>query len=250
MGRTLDQYLASRSYSPASEKQRRSILSRFEADAGPVGDVDAEAVIDWWATTAHLAPASRRAHLQAVRGYCQWAATMGLRADDPTRAVRAPTLPRTAPKVLTAAQVARLRSAPMSRRERLMVGLMLDLGLRVGEVARLRGEDVADGLVTIHGKGGRVDRLPMPAHLAALMPTSGRVVDCPPARLSTRTARLLERCGVAGHTAHSLRRTAATRWAADGVAPHVIAALLRHSSVSTSAHYVNVSADDLADAVT
>jgi excisionase family DNA binding protein len=126
----------------------------------------------------------------------------------------------------------------------------LGVGLRVGEVARLRGEDVADGLVTIHGKGGRVDRLPMPAHLAALMPAAGRVVDCPPARLSTRTARLLERCGVAGHTAHSLRRTAATRWAADGVQPHVIAALLRHSSVSTSAHYVNVSADDLADAVT
>jgi site-specific recombinase XerD len=42
----------------------------------------------------------------------------------------------------------------------------------------------------------------------------------------------------------------ATRWAADGVPPHVIAALLRHSTLSTSAHYVSVSADDLADAVT
>ena len=41
---------------------------------------------------------------------------------------------------------------------------MLRLGCALREVAALRLEDIdwRAGLVTVHGKGGRVDRLPLP----------------------------------------------------------------------------------------
>jgi integrase/recombinase XerD len=245
----LEQYLSSRSYSTASERQRRSIIGAFLRVAPSPVEVNAEDVVAWWQGTAHLAPASRRAHLMAVRGYMRWLVAVGVRTDDPTMAVRAPTVHRAPPKVLTPEQVERLRAAAMSDRERLVVGLMLDLGLRVGEVARLSASDVQGATVAVHGKGGKVAVLPFPAHLAALMPSQGRVVDCTPSALSWRVVKLLRRCGIGGHTAHSLRRTAATEWSRRGVQPHVIAALLRHSSVATSAHYVAIGADDMAAAV-
>jgi integrase/recombinase XerD len=245
----INQYLASRSYSAASEKQRRSIIGGFLRIAPSPVEVTAEDVVAWWQGTAHLAPASRRAHLMAVRGYMRWLVAVGVRSDDPTMAVRAPTVHRAPPKVLTADQLERLRTAPMSDRERLIVGLMLDLGLRVGEVARLSASDVQGVQVAVHGKGGKLAVLPFPAHLAALMPPEGRVADCSASALSLRVIKLLRRCGITGHTAHSLRRTCATEWSRRGVAPHVIAALLRHSSVATTAHYVAVGADDMALAV-
>ena len=246
----MDEYLASRSYREASLRQRRSIIGRFlEAMPVPVEDVQPSHVLWWWGQTADLAPATRRAYLQAVRGYLQWQVAVGRRDSDPSACIRTPTVHRKPPRTLTQGEVDLLRAAPMSRRERLIIGLMLDMGLRVGEVAQVAAEDLQDGRLTVHGKGGRDAVLPMPEHLVELMPAEGRVVDCTGSALSRRTKTLLRRAGLGHRSAHDLRRTAATLWAAQGVGPHVIAHLLRHSSLATSAHYVAVSEADTRDAL-
>ena len=55
-------------------------------------------------------------------------------------------------------------STVAGRRDRAVLMLMARLGLRSGEVARLRLDDVAwrSGEIVVAGKGGRVDRLPLP----------------------------------------------------------------------------------------
>jgi hypothetical protein len=40
-----------------------------------------------------------------------------------------------------------------------------------------------------------------------------------------------------------------SEWARRGVQPHVISALLRHSSLSTSSHYVRIGLDEMREAV-
>jgi integrase/recombinase XerD len=47
--------------------------------------------------------------------------------------------------------------------------VLLRLGLRAGEVARLRLDDVdwRAGVLVVHGKGGRVDPMPLPADVGA-----------------------------------------------------------------------------------
>ena len=67
--------------------------------------------------------------------------------------------------------------------------------------------------------------------------------------LRVYTYNCLRKAGIEGHSPHSLRRTFATEAVRRGVQPHVLAAILRHSSIATSSHYVRVSLDDMAEAL-
>jgi integrase/recombinase XerD len=248
MGKEIDAYLASRSYAPASEKQRRSILEAFAAAVDPV-TADVDDVLLWWDTTRHLSVASRRAYLLAVSGFMDWIIRAGYRTGpNPAELIRVPTVHRQPPKVLTPDQVSDLRAALETEWEHLVIGLMLDLGLRVGEVARLEAADLDGAVLYVRGKGGKDAMLPMPDHLVALWPSGGRVFHGTPGALGERVKRIMRRADIDA-SAHWLRRTAATEWARRGVAPHVISSLLRHSSIATSAHYVRVDMDDLRRAV-
>ena len=78
------------------------------------------------------------------------------------------------PKALDAATVAALlgscdRATAVGRRDFAILTLLVRLGLRAGEVAALRLDDIdwRAGELTVRGKGNRVDRLPLPADVGA-----------------------------------------------------------------------------------
>jgi hypothetical protein len=82
------------------------------------------------------------------------------------------------PRALAGEQVAALLgscdgASVVGRRDSAVLAVLSRLGLRAGEVARLRLDDIdwRRGEMTVRGKGGRSDRLPLPA-------TSGRR-SCP-----------------------------------------------------------------------
>lgn len=93
---------------------------------------------------------------------------------------------------MTRAQVTSLVGAcdpsrPVGRRDLAIIACLLRLGLRCGEVAALRLEDIdwADRTVRVHGKGNRVDLLPLPTDVGQALvahlrqgrpPTDERVV--------------------------------------------------------------------------
>ena len=251
MSAALDMYLASRSYSPASERQRRSILSRFEEECGPGPDVTADGVLRWWVAQAELKPSSRRVVLIAARNYLDWLRKSGQRTDNPAELVRAPTVHTSPPKVLTRDQVCALRQSIQGKAYRiLIVGLMLDMGLRIGEVTRLRGEDLHEGVLRVHGKGGKEAQLPVAPTVAEVWPeVPGPIVNVCTDHLRAVVKDWFTEAGIQGHSPHSLRRTFATEAVRRGVQPHVLAAILRHASVATSSHYVRVSLEDMAQAL-
>jgi integrase/recombinase XerD len=249
----LESYLASRNYAPTSLKQRRVILGQFVAAVGDPATCDAEAVMAWWAGTERLAPASRRAALTAVRGLLAWLVEAGVRADNPAQLIATPRVPRTMPKVLTGAEVTALRRAVATPTEHLLVELGLTLGLRTAEIASLDADDLhrAEEMLTVQGKGGKVAMIPVPTWMVEAWPPpgSGPVFGCKPKTVRKWIVAVMHRAGIVGHTPHSLRRTCGTELAKR--APlHVVAALLRHDSVSTTTgHYTAVSAEDLRRAI-
>lgn len=171
-----EMWIASRGYSGESARQRRSILRRFTtAMPAEVDAITPIHLVARWSTVSTLAPASRRAHHVAVSCFLGWCGAIGHPAPHLADIVRRPRAPRRAPDVLTYAEVDRLRTAPLTPMQRLTVTLMLDLGLRAVEVSRLRAEDVDHdtGTITVCGKGGHVDTLPLPASIAALVPRGG-----------------------------------------------------------------------------
>jgi integrase len=247
MGREIHEtYILSRAYSERSARQRRSILGRFTATFDPV-DGDAEAFLDWWATTEHLAPATRRAMLQAVDGFLSWLIDAGHRSNNPARLVRAPKVPRKPPKVLTATQCRELRAHVSGTDLELPVELMLGLGLRLSEAAGVQPSDLVGGVLSVTGKGGKTAMLPA-------TPDVQRLWHQAPWPLSTqtlyrRTVAAMQAVGIVGHSPHSLRRTCGTEMARR-VPLHVVAAILRHESVSTTTgHYTAVSMDDMRRAI-
>lgn len=246
----VQEFLSSRNYAATSHKQRRLILGQFVRHVGDPTTCDAEAVLAWWASTEGQAAWSRRAKLSAVRSFLDFLVDCGERDSNPARLIKTPRVPRTTPKVLTAAEVVALRQAVRSEREHLMIELMLTLGLRRAEVAGLRAEslDRDAELLTVEGKGGTA-MIPVPGWMVDLWPTEGSVLGLSDRQVADHTKRVMARAGITGHTCHSLRRTCGTLLAAR--APlHVVARLLRHESTATTTrHYLAVSMDDLRRAV-
>ncbi len=178
------------------------------------------------------------------------------------------------PTALQADQVAALLAScdqvtVVGRRDLAILTVLVRLGLRAGEAAALRLDDIdwRRGEITIHGKGNRHDRLPLPADvgqvivawLGAGRPATtaaggGREVFMrvrAPHEALTRgavtqvVARAAQRAGLGPIYAHRLRHTAATGMLRAGGSLPEIGQVLRHRHALTTAIYAKVDIDAL-----
>ncbi len=139
--------------------------------------------------------------------------------------------------------------------------LLVRLGLRAGEVARIALEDVnwRAGELLVHGKGGRVDVLPLPVDIGEalvgyLEHRSASPDDCrslfvkaiapvgPMSRYAVGAVvrEACRRAGIARVGAHRLRHTAATGMLRAGASLDEIGQVLRHPERRTTAIYARV----------
>jgi integrase/recombinase XerD len=157
------------------------------------------------------------------------------------------------------------RRSALGRRDYAMLVTLLRLGLRAGEVARLRLDDIdwRAGELAVRGKGARQDRLPLPAEVGRAIacylrrgrPASGRrevflrarapFGPIAPGTVSSTVRRACRRAAVAEVGAHRLRHTVACEMVAAGVPLPDIAQVLRHHSLQTTALYGRVDLDRL-----
>lgn len=175
------------------------------------------------------------------------------------------------PRALEAEQVDRLLEAgdrrhAAGRRDLAILLLLVRLGLRAGEVAALNLDDIdwRAGELTVTGKGGRRDRLPVPADVGEMLadycqrgrpPTTSRTLfvhgRAPFGPLSSGAvghivARAGERAGLGRIGAHRLRHTAASAMRRAGAPMFEIGQVLRHRFVVTTAIYAKDDLDALA----
>jgi len=169
------------------------------------------------------------------------------------------------PRYLAAEQVNRLIAASdgevvQRRRDRAILLLLARLGLRAGDVAQLRLDDIEweTGSLRVSGKSRYEVRLPLPqdvgdaiaAYLANRPSTCPsdhvflrNIAPCRPFRngdgVSSVVRRLMQRAGVVAPVkgAHVLRHTAATEMLRHGVPLEKIGLVLRHRGVDTTARY-------------
>lgn len=172
------------------------------------------------------------------------------------------------PKYMPAEDVERLlqsidQDGPQGRRDYAIVLLLARLGLRANEVATLRLEDVdwAAGELIIHGKGGRVERLPLPwdvgealshylcdarprcsARQVFLCLRAPRRGFCNGSAVGTIVRRALARTNLhpPHQGAHLLRHSLATRLLRNGASLAEIGELLRHRNLDTTRIYAKV----------
>jgi site-specific recombinase XerD len=158
------------------------------------------------------------------------------------------------------------RSTATGRRDDAVLVTLARLGLRAGEVAALRLEDVDwhAGELVIAGKGRRAERLPLPADVGEAIVAylqSGRPATAQDRSLFVRVRAphrgltggaitqivfaAASRCGLGPIHSHRLRHTAATQMLRAGASLEEIGQVLRHRHVLTTAIYAKVDRDAL-----
>jgi len=174
------------------------------------------------------------------------------------------------PRPVEAEDVARLlascdRTTVVGRRDLAILLLLARLGLRAGEVARLRLDDIdwRAGEVTIRGKGSTSERLPLPHEVGEALVSylrQGRPqVDfrelfvsmhaplrpLSPIAVTQVVATACKHAGIEPVRAHRLRHTLASELLRAGTPLAQIAPVLRHASVATTAVYAKVDREAL-----
>ncbi len=149
----VEQFLESRrvaNCSPATVRIYDANLGRFARAVGPAArlvDVDALAVSRYLISLgARMKAVSRDQHDRNLRTFFSWAVEIGLLASDPMRGIPRPRVPLPLPRVPTEDELRAVLGVCSDDtfegvRNRALILMMADAGLRAGEVLRLRLRD-------------------------------------------------------------------------------------------------------------
>jgi site-specific recombinase XerD len=169
--------------------------------------------------------------------------------------------PRALPPVQVQAMLASCDESWCGLRDKAILTMLARLGLRAGEVAVLRLDDIdwRDGVITVGGKGGRGDRLPLPVDVGEALIRwlrHGRPATASDRSVFTRVraphrgltaggvtqvvAAAARRAGLGVVHAHRLRHSAATSMLAQGASLAEIGQVLRHRRPLTTSVYAKV----------
>jgi len=231
-----------------------------------------------------VGPATVNSRLAAARAFCralQWAgmlpseqnpfAEVSVTDPTPKHEKGQPYRPEHLERLLAAARTPRERAlillgadaglrvaevAALTPRERALILLGADAGLRVAEVAALTWEALEVEGLTVQvrsGKGGKTASVALTPRcadaLAALGEKTGPVFGVTSRRLQALFARLCELAGVPRYGYHALRHSAGTRLYEATHDLHVTARHLRHASLDTARIYAHLADADYRSAV-
>jgi len=273
----LEEFLGALALEGRSEHSIRSYRRDLEALLaqlpGPLDQVRPKDLRDHFRRQqqAGRSPSSINRAIAAARSFCRFLFEEDRLAMNPAQALRSIRLgPPLAPKHLTVAEVQRLLSLPspdtaVGRRDRAILMLLYNTGLRVGELCALSREDVrlpaeGWGILQVVGKGRRLHRLPInrPAANALLAYLADRK-DAEPALFLNRNGtrfsvrgiallvnRYLQAAGITDRSGpHVLRHTFATHALRARPNIRAVQELLGHAWVTTTQRYTHLEVEDL-----
>jgi integrase len=241
---------AFRTLRPSTQRSYRGIIERICKEHGDkrAADLRRDHVVKLMVPRAEQ-PGAANGVRMALRVMMKHAVEIGLRADDPTREVRAIRIRTEGHHSWTDDEIAQFeRHHPIGSRARLALALLLYTGQRRGDVIRMGAQHIRnDALRVKQEKTGAELIIPVHPTLAAI------IAAAPREHLTFVTTRLggpfqgsafsrwfREQCDKAGlpHcSAHGLRKAAARRLAEAGCTAHEIGAITGHASLTELVRY-------------
>lgn len=212
--------------------------------------------------------------MQSERSYLQsfftWMKRTKRRRDNPAKDLPKVKLPRRKARPLRLDQIEAMMECGIYSRTRDIILIGALSGLRMGEIVKIRGEDVDLRGLTIRStrKGNLDHRLPLHPELALLaekyprrgwwfpsaqtnsqFPNGGGHILMKSA--SDRVSKAIRAAGVTDMriTGHSLRHYLATTLLRDGVQIRVVQEILGHASLATTQLYADVTEEDMLEGI-
>jgi site-specific recombinase XerD len=239
--------------SPRTINERLAVVGRFLADAGvEPANATAMDVARWMAGNDQWSQSTAATYFSYLQAFFKWLVLQDIRPDNPMLKLSAPKTPQRSPRPVSDSGLQRLILLDgVHRRTKVMILLAALAGLRVSEIAKVKGEDIDGDRIYITGKGGKRAWVPLHPILQAMVPVMpargwwfpgnarrpGQHVL--PKVVSDIIGQAMRRAGVAG-TPHSLRHWYGTNLLAGGADLRTVQELLRHSSVQTTQIYTQV----------
>lgn len=219
------------------QSHMRRVLRKLDK---PLGEIGAGDFIEFLAGQS-WAPATRRSYRSSIVSFVRFAAKSGA-IDQGAADLPAARVPRSLPRPANDRAIERaLRAAPA--RVQLMIELMSFGGLRRGEVARVRAEDLVGEWLQVTGKGGHTRAVPLPGHVCAVIRrnTGYLFPGAIDGHLSARrVGELVREALPAGVKPHQLRHRYATTVYRQSGDIRAVQTLLGHAKLDTTAIYVHV----------
>ncbi|MBI5651154.1 MAG: tyrosine-type recombinase/integrase [Chloroflexi bacterium] len=206
-----------------------------------------------------LSPTTIRQRAKTIRTFARWIHETGIVTDNPNIGFIIPKKPHKLPKCLPPDQIHKLISAETATRDRAIIFLILDSGMRRGEVAQLEIDDLdlVRGMAHVkHGKGDKErwvifakkttkelekwinERRAQPGVTALFTSRHGKPMNAP--AIYKIIKRVAKTAGVNVST-HALRHTFATNYLDRGGNIHDLQTLLGHEDITTTMIYVSTS---------
>lgn len=210
-----------------------------------------------------LAPATHLRKLIIWRSFLQFC---GSDYSEFLKDFKQPKIRQKEPRFLNENEIFKLEAACFRSkhrlRDRLMISLGLELGLRIQETLNLRCQDFESDWLKITRKGGKVQRLPLTASLQAQfhffkqekIPNPGPeefvFAGLNGQALTVRAAqkiirKLADSAGLKEVHPHALRHSFATRMAANGISLAVLKEFLGHQRLQTTERYLHITPQHL-----
>jgi integrase len=242
---------------PKTQRVRRSTIERFcrEEDANGVRNGDKRAalllrehVVRFMAARA-TKPEAANVLRNALRALMRHAIDIGLRADDPTRDVKAIRVKSDGYHSWTEDEIAQFEERhPIGSRARLALALLLYTGQRRSDVVRMGRQHIRDGKIAVQQiKTGHPLKIPMHSALRVV------IAETAASQMTFLVAKgdrpftaggfgfwFRKQCNAAGlpHcSSHGLRKAAARRLAEAGCTALEIAAITGHASLHEIVRY-------------
>ncbi len=215
-----------------------------------------------------LSPKSLQRRLSACRSCYQWLLKHGRIGASPAAGIRAPKAPRKLPQVLDVDEAVQLvelpTDVPLGVRDRAILELFYSSGLRLSELCALRWRDLdlADGLVTVLGKGNKQRSVPVGSHACKALEDwhreSNPQPDTPvfpgrggatitPRAVQIRLQRLAQRQGLFKRVhPHLLRHSFASHVLESSGDLRGVQELLGHADIATTQIYTHLDYQHLA----
>lgn len=215
-----------------------------------------------------LQGSSRNRKTHTIKSFFKWLVSQELLVMNPAVGLIPPRAIKKEPRFLSEDEYRRLlRACSHHARDAAIMEVFLQTGMRLSELAHLRLADVelpkritrdieSMGMVRVHRKGGKIERIPLNYKacqaLAAYLKVRPKVDDDGlfVTKFKTRmTARSIEymvtkylaETGIHHASVHTLRHTMATHHVAKGTDVKTVQVTLGHASLATTSIYVSLS---------
>lgn len=235
-------------------EERCRVIGQFLSETGvdPLNSKPMD-VARWLSEHEEWGQSTAATYYSYLMSWHKWLVMMDHRSENPMHRTQTPRRPERSPRPVADDDLIRLLNTRVRHRTKVMIFLHALAGLRVSEIARVKGEDIDRSANRIHvlGKGSKkawVPLHPLLAELAETMPKTGWWFPGNSRRpgqpirsksVSDIIGNAMRRAGIQG-TPHALRHWYATTLLNDGADLRTVQELMRHSSVQTTQVYTQV----------